>query len=341
MEDILLSNLSNEIVKNVLLQFGVLVSNPQVNILESSSTNIILSIDNQYVVKCKNIESHRGVLHLLDQLLREVNRICGDIYMTTQNGRIFICEEQKIWFVMNYVCGDEFKFGNDKQIVSVAKYIKSFSMHNFYNFEIIKDELKKIQAPKNDINLIFNSPTTFFDNYSKDIKDIISSTTNYSEILREVYNLVDDIIRQDCDCSQFDYGFSHGEIQGQNVIFNDNNIRCAIDWDSVGIRPIIYDVAMGICFFCRKSRGQFIIDENNLSSYIKEFKEIKYVEKSNIFNSMLIGFIPDRNTILSYAIDDKEKATWYLKWSLDSIQQLKQQELIVKSTVDSQLCKGV
>lgn len=334
MEDILLFNVLNKTVENILSQFGISVVNPQVKILDSSSTNIIYSIDDKYVVKCKNIQSHKSTIFLFEKLLKEVNHICNNIYLTTVDGSIFVCEGQRMWFVMKYVRGDKFDFGNDKQIESVAEHIKTISMHGFCGFDEIKKELKEIQAPKNDINLIFNYPNSFFDNYCKDIKDIISSENYRDEVLKEVYHLIDEVINGAGDYSQLNYGFSHGEIQGQNLIFNGNNVKCAIDWDSVGIRPIVFDVAMGGCFICRKARGQFIIDERKLNCYIRKFSEMSCVEKSNIFNSMLIGFIPDRGTMLSYAIDDQDKAIWYLKWSLDALRELRHQETVIKNIIE-------
>lgn len=58
---------------------------------------------------------------------------------------------------------------------------------------------------------------------------------------------------------------SHGEIQGQNMIFNRNKLVSLIDWDSLSIRPRVYDIAMSAIFLSRKREDLSIYVRINFS----------------------------------------------------------------------------
>ncbi|MCH5586063.1 phosphotransferase [Shimazuella sp. AN120528] len=121
---------------------------------------------------------------------------------------------------------------------------------------------------------------------------------------------------------------THGDFHGTNLIFNQNKLISVLDWDTVEIRPRIYDIALAAFLLTRKRRGSFEINP----SYTKKFLEIYSThsrltreEWSVIVPLLQLHYIPTKRYLDLMRIYAPNLLNWYLKWSVDAIISIKHQ----------------
>ncbi|MBC1512030.1 aminoglycoside phosphotransferase family protein [Listeria booriae] len=162
---------------------------------------------------------------------------------------------------------------------------------------------------KMNISQIGNLETELAPYFSKDkTKEMIRSYCDIGLVCENALPLIGE------SCS-----IIHGDYHGGNIIFNNEKMRCIIDWDTSSTSPSIFDLAKSLYMLCRKDHGQFVMD-----SYLANIFMDKYLSMHNVNNLLLkiipdiIGamFIPNDKYIRTFS--DKTKLEWYLKWTYEA-----------------------
>src|SRR5699024_9603502 len=104
-----------------------------------------------------------------------------------------------------------------------------------------------------------------------------------------------------------------------NIIYNQSGINL-IDWDSLGIRPYVFEVISSACFLCREGRGEFKINKDKLKRYIKSFK-LSGIEKQKICNMIFIIFVPRKSKSEQFFVSGQNKLEWYFEWSINAMKE--------------------
>lgn len=286
---------------------------------DSSSTNIIIGINEEFVFKKKrkvennnHIEWYEAAMTLL-----KCEKIC-DIYLKSCDDNFFEYLSENQYSLMNYYKGNVFQFGDFSQMASVKDFVNRLQHINIPSDLILNDRIL-LDMPKQEILRWFVKRNSFEKQFVEKIRLI---STELSVDINPIMRLLD---RMDDSNLKTDYHYlrktlSHGEIQGQNLLFMNNEV-CVVDWDSLSIRPAIYDIAMSACFLCRSGRGQFKINDNLFNSYTNSFA-LNNKEKEYLLMFLMIVFLPDISLVEEYYAINESKAKWYLEWSCNALKDI-------------------
>lgn len=287
----------------------------------TSSTNLIIRLDEKYVLKKKKAIMNVWIDEWYESVflkLKEEN-IC-EIYIPNTEKKIFEYKSGYRYCIMNYYAGINFEFGNSKHITSVIAFINQLQKIVVPTEMILNDELL-LKMPKQEIHKWYISRDCFERQYIKKMQLLsIELDVNIELILALISDIDKSELRFDYDCLQ--KSFSHGEIQGQNLIFDKSGSCKVVDWDSISIRPRIYDIAMSSCFLCRAGRGNFIINCDLMDSYVDKF-ELTDIERKYLPVFRQIAFLPDLDLLEEYYSFNPLKAKWYLEWSIEALKNIK------------------
>src|SRR5699024_8568761 len=147
-----------------------------------------------------------------------------------------------------------------------------FDHKNDLHFKKVNDYLSMLPKLTPEVGEI-----EFHDNFSikKWYEDPEYMLTKTFTLIKHYYGQVDESYKrsimdifQTLEFNKNDYDkmnlvISHGEYQNTNIIFENENIKL-IDWDSLSIRPQIFDVVASSCYICRDKRGDFKINPDKL-----------------------------------------------------------------------------
>lgn len=118
---------------------------------------------------------------------------------------------------------------------------------------------------------------------------------------------------------------SHGEVQGNNILLSDSGNIVVLDWDSLQLRPRIYDIATSAFFLSRKERGCFNVDHMLFSQYISFFGEDIKDELKFVPHLLNLYIIPTPHLIANIVLNAPHVLDWYIPWvmkALDGIRTL-------------------
>lgn len=112
---------------------------------------------------------------------------------------------------------------------------------------------------------------------------------------------------------------SHGEFQTQNVIITLSSQHClsfdVIDWDSLNIRPRIYDVCSAVLFFCRRKRGGFDLHLEEAIGFL-ESVGLSGAERKALPAIAATVLLPRSSTIEKFRRFDPSGLDWYEPWAI-------------------------
>lgn len=319
MEDILLFDKDIILTRNDINALSMYLSYEHIvttNLLNTSSNNLVVNIDDKYVFKIKTNEIpsdiqvwHEKIFNILDSC-----KLC-QIYLNSKNGKKFINYNNHNYCIMKLYSGYNFEFDNKRQLNLVSLFIKKLQKIKIPK-ELNLDENMILSMPKSEMHLLCSNFDLFCNNVYNPIVEI-SKKVNAN--IKELDLCLDLLKQSDLNkrFSKLRMTLSHGELQGQNLLFNNSDI-IVLDWDSISIRPAIYDIAMSICFLCRTGRGNFIIDLQKYDYYIEPFS-LTSQEKECLPLFMIGVFIPDIKLLMNYFNENTQKAKWYLDWSCNAI----------------------
>ncbi|WP_180955628.1 hypothetical protein [Bacillus sp. V33-4] len=139
--------------------------------------------------------------------------------------------------------------------------------------------------------------------------------SNYSKRIMDIYNT----LRFDKnEYEKMEKSVSHGEYQNTNILFYKDQINL-IDWDSLSIRPHLFDIVSSTCYLCRDKRGDFIINAEKLKRYLDQENLISE-EINNPRNIVFLTFIPKEDKIEKFYVAGHDQLHWYLECTLDSME---------------------
>lgn len=248
----------------------------------------------------------------------EYKGLC-DIYEKNNNQNFFTYQNGYQYSVMEFYKGTNYSFDNISHLFLIKDFLKR--LHNLkLSSDLVIDDEILITMPKQEINKWYINREEFDKNYTKKIRMLAS------ELDVEFDSIMYAIERIDRSGLRYDYEYlkralSHGEIQGQNLMFDDIGKCTVLDWDSISIRPAIYDIAMSACFLCRSGRGRFLLNLNYFESYIDSF-QLEKVDRHYILIFMIVAFLPDINLLYEYYSFNPLKSKWYIDWSSKALQDI-------------------
>lgn len=274
-------------------------------LLNDSITYPVLLINEKYILK--RVPSEIVINEVLFSSLIKKHFI-NEVVFNKYN-RIFTYYDSCFWFMTLFNNGTSFEHSNEQHLKEANEFLSKFTEYTPAIGEIEFHDNFSVrqwyQNPSQMIEKTFSLINHYFgevdQGYRKRILKIFHSL-NFKE--------------SDYDLMQ--KSVSHGEYQNTNILFEDEQIKI-IDWDSLSIRPRIFDLVSSACYLCRVQRGDFIIDKEKLERYIgsTNFTE---TEKDNIKNLVFITFVPKEDTIEKFYVTGKNKLRWYLWWTLDAME---------------------
>jgi len=118
---------------------------------------------------------------------------------------------------------------------------------------------------------------------------------------------------------------THGDLHGQNLLFNNDRLTCILDWDGMGIRPRILDVAKATFFLARRGRGEFHIVPLAAARFVSQY------EPSGLAQQELVAFIPilqlsmlpSARYLELLRTRAPDRISWYLEWSAAALSSMR------------------
>lgn len=274
-------------------------------LLNNNITYPVILINEKYILK--RVPSEIVVNEVLFSNLIKKGWI-NDIILNKYE-RIFTYYDSCFWFMTIYSSGDQFDHSNDVHLKLAKDYLK---------------ELLEITPLVGDIE--------FHDNFSiskwyRNPNDMMNKTFN---LINHYYGEVDDLYKKrildiyhTLKFEEFEYNkikkaLSHGEYQNTNILFVSEKINL-IDWDSLSVRPHIFDIVSSACYLCRDRRGEFCINHKKLNEYLNK-NNLLSEEINNLRNMVFLTFIPKEDTIEKFYVAGHERLHWYLNWTLDAME---------------------
>lgn len=274
--------------------------------LNDNITYPVLLVNEKYILK--RVPSEIVVNEVLFSNLVE-RKLIRNIVLNKYE-RIFTYYDSCFWLMTTYIEGKEFQH--------------SISSH----LNIAKDYIGEFRESTPDIGEM-----EFHDNYNikkwyQDSDEMMSKTfqliqhyygeleVEYSKRVTEIYHQIEfngDSYAKMCK------SISHGEYQNTNILFYNSNQIELIDWDSLSIRPRIFDLVSSACYLCRAERGDFILEEEKLKTYLDQEK-LCSVEIKNFRNMVFLTFIPREDKLEKFYLAGHNQSKWYLEWTLEAME---------------------
>ncbi|MGG3523913.1 hypothetical protein ABES33_30035 [Bacillus pseudomycoides] len=273
--------------------------------LNNNITYPVLLVNEKYILK--RVPSEIVVNEVLfSNLIKKkwINNIVLNKY-----DRIFTYYDSCFWLMTTYIKGEEFQHSDDLHLNSARGYLKKFieispnvgeiEFHD--NFSICK----WYQNPDEMIEKTFQ----LIDYYYGKV-DI-----HYSKRIMDIYNTLE---FDKNEYKKMEKSVSHGEYQNTNILFDKNQINL-IDWDSLSVRPHIFDIVSSACYLCRDKRGDFIINTEKLKQYLDQ-ENLLNEEMNNLRNMVFLTFIPKEDKLEKFYLSGHDQIKWYLEWTLEAME---------------------
>lgn len=111
---------------------------------------------------------------------------------------------------------------------------------------------------------------------------------------------------------------SHGEYIGSNLLFSGDRLAAVIDWDAVGVRPRVADLARGALFLARTKRGGITIEPQVAVTFLTRAtatRPLREAELDLIIPYLELFFIPEPAYLRLLRASEPALLHWYLDWS--------------------------
>lgn len=125
---------------------------------------------------------------------------------------------------------------------------------------------------------------------------------------------------------------THGEFQGNNLILGRHRMASVIDWDSLQVRPRVYDLAVGTLFLARRRRGSFEIDPSAVEECIGTYRRdvgLTGLELRVLVPIVQLYFLPTSSflrLVVSRPKEFRERFfSWYLPWCAGGVEAARDQ----------------
>lgn len=264
------------------------------SILQSGSTNIVWKISDgkrNYVLKKINREFDSDWIQWTREIVPNLNNNeINNGLITNINGNYFTQKNSELWSLSTFIVGENFKLGNNDQLKEVASFLQRLQQIDWSSNSL--NGYLKVLSHKNEIYNWYKCTTEKYLEFTETIKKYSQNVD--CSVIKLLLSNIDYIVSRidDQEYDEFKMVPSHGEIQGQNMIFNRNKLVSLIDWDSLSIRPRVYDIAMSAIFLSRKKRGSFHLCKNQFLNYLSEF-QLTHAEKMSVFPTIIFYLVPN------------------------------------------------
>ena len=114
----------------------------------------------------------------------------------------------------------------------------------------------------------------------------------------------------------------HGDFHSGNLIFDENLLKCVLDWDTSKIAPYIYDIAKALYLLSRREHGAFNVNERMAKHILRRYSEVISLtfDMLQLIPLLLaVSYIPSVEYFDTFH-KDRAKATWYLLWTFEGCQ---------------------
>lgn len=275
-------------------------------VLNSNLGYPVIKINEQYILK--RITSEVPINEVLfDFLIRKnvLNNVIKNKY-----SRIFTYYDSCFWILTQSLEGTEYDYKNAHLLDIISEYLSSLSGIKYISNGIVfHDNFNVSQWYESSSKML---DTTFF-------------------LIEHYYGYIDLAYRKRIEClyqkidfntkyDRFLLGISHGELQNTNILFSSEGLK-VFDWDSLSLRPRIFDIATSACYFCREKRGEFNLDIEKFNKYLSGFS-LDELELANLMNMIFICFIPKEDTIEKFYVKGKVALAWYLEWTISAMESI-------------------
>ncbi|QHW35921.1 phosphotransferase [Staphylococcus ursi] len=278
-----------------------------IKIVNGNVSYPIVLINKKYIIK--RVASEMSINEVLFNTMRE-RGVLQNIVLN-KYGRMFTYFDSCFWMVYIYHEGELFDHHNSnhmmksmyflKRIVNMTPNVGEIKFHdNFYVSEWYVDSKKMFLKTLELINRYYGS---IENDYIEKLKMLIGYTSFSSEEFDRLQKTI-----------------SHGEYQNTNILFSQDSIDI-IDWDSLSIRPRIFDISTYLIYLCRKKRGSFKLDNIKIKMLLDYF-ELTDIEYKNLINMVFVNLVPREDKIEIFSVYSRGKLEWYLKWTVEFMEEV-------------------
>lgn len=290
-------------IENTIFSYNNIDKN-KIKVMETGNLNIVVvleALSNKWVLKINDnlcTLNREKILKILEEKY--------DLYVQNEHflGSDYLCFGDRKIQVRKYVKGVSGNINYDKDLMAVLEAVyklQSIKIENIKIFNYIDEVLKKVTGL---INMMNESSLT---NREK------NNIMKYISLLTENYI----ILSNNKVITQVEkYVISHGDMNNYNFIFENHKLVGIIDWDDIGIRPKIFDLAKILLLWSRLANGEFEIDKTKVMFILNYYKEkmnltVDEIDLLPVILETLI--IPDDKTLIT--LSKKNRLTWILNWT--------------------------
>lgn len=109
----------------------------------------------------------------------------------------------------------------------------------------------------------------------------------------------------------------HGDLHGQNLIFNESRQATVIDWDETGFSRRPADAGKTLWLTCRRGRGDFVLHPPVVRHFLERMHarlHVPYASASDLAKLGAVWFLPRYSHVALLKQRDPDLVLWYLGW---------------------------
>ncbi len=290
--------------------------------LESGSPNNIWKIETaskDYVLKHCNYQVEPAWFDFQNDVIEDwgARKIPVVPALATLENRSYARVHNHIYQLREYIAGDRFTLNNSEQLKQAARL----------TVEIHRSDLKASdhKSTFNDLEKWLQEPELNLQLLTHEISQLDLS----EQAKDEAIDLIQHAVSSSCQRLSFrDYirlpqVCTHGELHHTNLIYQNDVLVGLIDYDSVQVRPRIYDIGRAALFLSRKGRGDFHVNPDFVHEFCRIYNDayrLTHEEFEAIIDILRLYFVPT----VSYLrlMKNTDQLGWYLPWILKGIRHI-------------------
>lgn len=109
----------------------------------------------------------------------------------------------------------------------------------------------------------------------------------------------------------------HGDLHGTNLFFNGDRLTCIVDWDAMGVRARVLDIAKAAFFLTRRMRGEFRLIPSATMRFLNRYglPALRPEEFGAMIPILQLSFLPTLRYLRLMRTRAPSRLAWYLEWS--------------------------
>lgn len=275
-------------------------------VLNSNLGYPVIKINEKYILKRVTSEVPINEV-LFDFLIRK--NVLKNIIKNKYN-RIFTYYDSCFWLLTQSLEGKKYDYENVDLLEEVREYLSSLSGVKYISNGIIFHDNFNVSQWYEFSGKMLDKTFSLIEHYYGHVN------LEYRKRIEYLYQKVE----FNTNYNQFHLVISHGELQNTNILFSSEGLE-VFDWDSLSLRPRIFDIATSACYLCREKRGEFNLAIEKYNKYLSGFS-LDNLELANLINMIFICFIPKEDTIEKFYIKGRAALAWYLEWTISAMESI-------------------